>query len=83
MEVILQGHRCVRKSTTDSKIIPKPSDITYEIHVKDCDLTTLETRRLGGDQREVFIRLNGYENIDRYTFYRLKKVEELEDLKLH
>ena len=30
----------------------------------ECGLTTLETRRLRGDQIEVFKILNGYENID-------------------
>ena len=32
-------------------------------------LTTLETRRLRGDQIEVFKILNGYENIDRNSFH--------------
>ena len=36
-------------------------------------LTTLETRRLRGDQIEVFNTLNGYENIDRNMFFSLKK----------
>ena len=36
-------------------------------------LTTLETRRLRGDQIEVFKILNGYENIDRNMFFSLKK----------
>ena len=34
---------------------------------------TLETRRLRGDQIEVFKILNGYENIDRNMFFSLKK----------
>ena len=33
----------------------------------------LETRRLRGDQIEVFKILNGYENIDRNMFFSLKK----------
>ena len=33
----------------------------------------VETRRLRGDQIEVFKILNGYENIDRNTFFSLKK----------
>ena len=37
-----------------------------------CGLTTLETRRLRGDQIEAFKILNGYENIDRNVF-SLKK----------
>ena len=35
------------------------------MHLKECGLTTRETRRLRGDQIEVFKILNGYENIDR------------------
>ena len=33
------------------------------MRLKECGLTTLETRRLKGDQTEVFKILNGYENI--------------------
>ena len=33
--------------------------------------------------REVFKMLNGYENIDRTIFSRLKKRERLEDMELH
>ena len=33
---------------------------------------TLETRRLRGDQIEVFKILNGYENIDRNLFFSVK-----------
>ena len=35
---------------------------------QECGLTTLETRRLRGDQIEVFKILNGYENIDSNIF---------------
>ena len=39
-----------------TKLIPELRDITYyEERVKECGLTTLETRRLRGDQIEVFI----------------------------
>ena len=48
-------------------------NLSYEERLKECDLTTLETRRLGGDQIEVFKILNGYENIDRNMFFSLKK----------
>ena len=46
------------------KLIPELRDLTYEERLKECGLTTLETRRLRGDQIEVFKILNGYENID-------------------
>ena len=36
-------------------------------------LTTLETRKLRGDQIEVFNVLNRYENVDTNTFFSLKK----------
>ena len=41
--------------------------------MKECGLTTLETRRLRRDQIEVFKILNGYENYDRILFFLLKK----------
>ena len=47
-----------------TKLIPELRDLTYEERLKECGLTTLETRRLRGDQIEVFKILNGYENID-------------------
>ena len=43
---------------------------------KECGLTTIETRRLRGDQIEVFKILNGYENIDYNIFFsKLSKVK--------
>jgi hypothetical protein len=53
------------------------------MHPKECGLTILETRRLRGDQIEVFIILNGYENIDRNSFYRSRKREGLQAMELH
>ena len=47
-----------------TKLIPGMKDLTYEERLKECGLTTLETRRLRGDQIEVFKILNGSENID-------------------
>ena len=58
--------RVQRRAT---KIIQKLRNISYEMRLKECGLTTLETRRLRGDQIEVFKILNGYENIDRNIFF--------------
>ena len=56
------------------KIIPELRDLRpFERMLTECGLTTLETRRLRGDQIEVFKILNGYENIDRSMFFSLKK----------
>ena len=62
--------RIQRRAT---KIIPELGDLSYEELLKECGLTTLETRRLRGDQIEVFKILNGYENIDRNMVFSLKK----------
>ena len=56
-----------------TKMIPELRDLSYEERLKECGLTTLETRRLRGDLIEVFKILNGYENIDRNMFFSLKK----------
>ena len=57
---------CIQRRATT--IIPELRDFNYEECLKECGLTTLQTRRLRGDQIEVFKILNGYENIDRYVF---------------
>ena len=63
---------CIQRRAT--KIIPELRDLSYEERLKECGLTTLETRRLRGDQIEVFLKiLNGYENTDRNMFFSLKK----------
>ena len=49
-------------------MIQKLRNISYEMRLKECGLTTLETRRLRGHQIEVLKILNGYENIDRFFF---------------
>ena len=51
-----------------AKIILELRDFSYEECLKECGLTILETRRLRGDQIEVYQILNGFENIDRYVF---------------
>ena len=53
-------------------MIQKFRNIIYEMRLKECDLTTLETRRLR-DQIEVFKTLNGYENIDRNIVFTVKE----------
>ena len=58
------------QSSSMAKLIPELRDLTYEERLKECGLTTLETRRLRGDQIEVFKILNGYENIDSNIFFR-------------
>ena len=63
-------------------MIPKLRNISYEMRLKECGLTTLETRRLREDQIEVFKILNGHENIGRNIFSRLRK-RGLEDMELH
>ena len=62
--------RVQRRAT---KMIQKLRNISYEMRLKECGLTTLETRRLRGDQIEVFKILNGYENIDRNIFFSVKE----------
>ena len=58
-----------------TKLIPGQRDLIYEERLKECRLTTLETRRVRGDQLEVFNILNGYENIDSNIFSKLKEVK--------
>ena len=56
-----------------TKLIPGLRDLRYEERLKECGLTTLETRRLRGDQIEVFKILNGYENIDSNIFFEIQE----------
>ena len=59
-----------------TKLFPGLRDLTYEERLKECGLTTLETRRLRGDQIEVLKILNGYEIIDSNIFFsKLRKVK--------
>ena len=52
---------------------PELRDCSYdEICLKDCSLTTLEKRRK--DQIEFYKILNGYENVNRSIYFKLKEV---------
>ena len=66
-------------------MIPQLRDLSYRSHLLQCGLTTLETRRLRGDQIEVLKIVNGYEDVDRIGICssNLKKAVELEDTKQH
>ena len=73
LEYCIQAWRPYRKKDIDklervqtrvTKSIPKLRNISYEICLRECGLTTVETRILKGDQIEVFRILNAYENID-------------------
>ena len=55
-----------------TKMIAELRDLSYESRLLQCGLTTLETRRLRGDQIEVFKIVNGYENVDRNMFLKFK-----------
>ena len=92
LEYCIQAWRPSRKKDIDilekeqrraTKIIQKLRNISIEMRLKECCLTTLETRRLRGDQIEVFKILNGYENIDKHIFSWLRKREGLEEMELH
>ena len=53
-------------------MIPALKQLLYENTLKQCVLTTLETRRIIGDQIEVFKIMHGYEDIDKEVFFKLK-----------
>ena len=81
LEYCIQAWRPYRKKDKDmleriqrraTKITPELRDLSYEERLKECGLTTLEKRRLRGDQI-VFKILSGYENIDRNMFFSFKK----------
>ena len=46
----------------------------------ECGLTTLKARRLRGDQIELSMIWNGYENIEIF-FSHSRKIVELEDMR--
>ena len=72
---MLDKYRPVQRRAT--KLIPGLIDLRYQERLKECGMTTIETRRLrGGGQIEVFKILNGYENIDsNILFSKSRKVK--------
>ena len=56
-------------------------DISYEMRLRECCLTTLETRRLRGDHIKVSKTLNRYDNIDREHDITLSKKQRRFDMR--
>ena len=78
-----EGYWYARKGAKGAtKMTQKLRNISYETRLNECGLTTLETRRLRGDQIEVFRILNGYKILTD-IFSRLRKRGGLEDMELH
>ena len=82
LEYCLQVWRPYRKKDIDTleriqrratKMIPKLRDLNYEERLKECGLTTVDTKILRGDQIQAFMISNGYENSDTCMFFSLKK----------
>ena len=61
--------RVQRRAT---RLISEISQLSYEELLQQCRLTTLETRRIRGDQIEVFKIMHGYEGLNKDTFFRIK-----------
>ena len=59
-----------------TKIIPGLRGVSYEERLKECGLITLETRRLRGDQIEVFKKI-----LVEICFSHSRKIAELEDVR--
>ena len=82
MEYCIQAWRPYRKKDIDkleriqqrtTKTIPELRDLSYENQLLQCGLTKLGTRRLRGDQIEVYKTVNGYEDVDRNMLIKLKE----------
>ena len=60
----------VQKRAT--RLISEISQLSYEERLQQCRLTTLETRRIRGDQIEVFKIIHGYEGLNKDMFFKIK-----------
>ena len=61
--------RVQRRAT---RLISDISQLSYEERLQQCRLTTLGTRKIRGDQIEVFKRMQGYEELNKDMFFRIK-----------
>ena len=61
--------RVQRRAT---KLIPELRILSYEDRVQQCKLKTLETRRIRGDQIEVFKITHGKEGLDSGMFFKYR-----------
>ena len=61
--------RVQRRAT---RLISEISQLSYEERLQKCRLTNLETRRIRGDQIEVFKIMHGYERLNKDMFFRIK-----------
>ena len=60
------------RSQRATRLISEISQLSYEERLQQCRLTTLETRRIRGDQIEVFKIMHGYEGLNKDMFFRIK-----------
>ena len=56
-----------------NKLSHSHATVSYEMFLRECGLTTLETRRLRGDQIEMFKIVNGCKSIDRNVLFLVKE----------
>ena len=72
--------RVQRRAT---RLISEISQLSYEERLQQSRLTTLETRRIRGDQIEVFKIMHGYERLNKDMFFRITRGHSLALVKSH